>query len=65
MKRLMHGLNGQGTNIGIPMHCRFATSDGLIQNAVFSQGALRISAREFKNRIDFINTQIKEKTENL
>lgn len=42
-----------------------ATSDGLIQNAVFSQGALRISAREFKNRIDFINTQIKEKTENL
>ncbi len=42
-----------------------ATSDGLIQNAVFSQGALRISAREFKNRIDFVNAQIKEKTEQL
>ena len=42
-----------------------ATSDALIQNAVFSQGALRISAREFKNRIDFVNTQIKEKMEQL
>ena len=42
-----------------------ATSDGLIQNAVFSQGALRMSAREFKDRIDFANQQIKEKTEHL
>lgn len=42
-----------------------ATSDGLIQNAVFSQGALRISARELKERIDFTNQQIKEKTDQL
>ena len=42
-----------------------ATSDGLIQNAVFSQGALRISARELKERIDFVNQQIKEKAESL
>jgi small GTP-binding protein len=42
-----------------------ATSDGLIQNAVFSQGALRISAREMHERIAFADRQIKEKSEHL
>jgi ribosomal protection tetracycline resistance protein len=39
-----------------------ATSDALIQNAVFSQGALRVSARELEDRIAFANRMITEKS---
>lgn len=40
-----------------------ATSDALIQNAVFSQGALRISAHEMHERVIFLEQQIQEKNE--
>lgn len=42
-----------------------ATSDALIQNAVFAKGALRISAGELKNMIDLSLIQIQEKMENI
>ena len=42
-----------------------ATSDRLIQTAVFSQGALRMSARELQNRITIAEERIKEKTDAL
>ena len=35
------------------------SSDGLIQNAVFSQGALRMSARELRSRMDALDTLLK------
>ncbi len=37
-----------------------ASSDGLIQNAIFAQGAKRMSARELFGRITFINQEIEE-----
>lgn len=37
-----------------------ASSDGLIQNAIFAQGAKRMSARELFGRITFINREIEE-----
>ncbi len=37
-----------------------ASSDGLIQNAIFAQGAKRMSARELFGRITFINHEIEE-----
>ena len=38
-----------------------ASSDGLIQNAVFAQGALRMSGRELKSRIDLVSLRIEER----
>ena len=38
-----------------------ASSDALIQNTVFSQGALRISARELEDRVVFSENLFKEK----
>ncbi len=40
-----------------------ATSDGLIQNAIFAQGAKRMSAREFYQQIKYVNQQIDEQLE--
>lgn len=37
-----------------------ASSDALIQNAVFSQSALRMSGRELKSRIDMTNLRIQD-----
>ena len=37
-----------------------ASSDGLIQNAIFAQGAKRMSARELFGCITFINHEIEE-----
>ncbi|MBR3128173.1 MAG: NYN domain-containing protein, partial [Solobacterium sp.] len=34
------------------------TSDNLIQNAVFAQGAMRMSARELENQIRFRRGQL-------
>ncbi|UNT92759.1 NYN domain-containing protein [Allobaculum sp. Allo2] len=36
-------------------HCIAATSDGLIQNSVFSHGATRISARELERAVLSVN----------
>ncbi|MBR2812296.1 MAG: NYN domain-containing protein, partial [Solobacterium sp.] len=38
-----------------------ATSDGLVQNAAFAHGALRMSARELKGKIDLMNAFLAEK----
>ena len=37
-----------------------ASSDGLIQNAVFAQGALRMSARELLSRIELLKQQFRQ-----
>ena len=37
----------------------YATSDALIQNAVFSQGALRMSAKELESRLILKNVILK------
>ena len=34
------------------------TSDSLIQNAVFAQGALRMSSRELRSRIESLNAML-------
>ena len=44
IEKLAHDLKGK-------YNMTVATSDGLIQNAVFSQGAVRLSARELEQRI--------------
>lgn len=40
-------------------HVTYATSDALIQNAVFSQGALRMSAKELESRLILKNVILK------
>lgn len=37
-----------------------ASSDALIQNAVFANGAKRVSARELENRIELANNRLQE-----
>ncbi len=46
----------------LPRECkvRVATSDGLEQLIILGHGAVRMSARELKNEVNSINTQIRE-----
>ena len=46
----------------MPKECkiRVATSDGLEQLIILGHGAVRMSARELKNEVNSINTQIRE-----
>lgn len=43
------------------LHLTVATSDGLEQLMVFGQGALRMPARELRERIIAANQEIREK----
>jgi predicted RNA-binding protein with PIN domain len=36
-----------------------ASSDGLVQNAIFAHGALRMSARELQSRIEMLKKQFR------
>lgn len=53
IEKKVHDLKGK-------YRCTAATSDALIQNAVFASGASRISARELQNRIERSKNRIRE-----
>ncbi len=46
----------------LPRECnvRVATSDGLEQLIILGRGAVRMSARELKNEVENVNTQLRE-----